>query len=127
MTSVRGSRPFSHNPDSLRGSQERDALFEEEDFHRQMNEPYFRDYHLLPGSAARRRRNRKIGGTRRAAGSDYAQELAGDDDSARSAGVRRSLYDQGPIDRRITAGTVFQVHHRNGPCLSIQISIGAPQ
>ena len=87
-----------------------------------MNESHFRDYHLLldqqPG----------VGGTARfakhaeRAGGEYPQNLAaGDDDNARGADVRRSLYDQGPIVGELLAGTGFQVRHRNGLCLSIEI------
>jgi hypothetical protein len=31
-----------------------------------------------------------------------------------------------PIFGELPAGTVLQVRHRNSPCLSIEISIGAP-
>ena len=136
MTSVRGSRPFSHNPDGLRGSQEREALFEQEDLHRQMNEPYFCDHQLfldrqfgVEGTARSAEHGDRVGG-------EYLQELAaGDDDAARSAGVRRSgsgtvcttsgVYDQGPIVGGLPAGTVVQVRYCNDPCLLIQISIRA--
>jgi DNA-binding ferritin-like protein len=37
---------FLYSP-RLRGWEYRESLFEDEDFHRQMKEPGFRDYHLL--------------------------------------------------------------------------------
>jgi hypothetical protein len=91
-----------------------------------MNEPYFCDHHLLldqqpdvEGTARLAEHAERVGG-------EYPQELAaGDDDSNCGAGVRRSLYDQGPIFGGLPAGTVVQVRHRNDPCLLIEISIRA--
>lgn len=42
--------------------------------------------------------------------------------------VRRPVkpYDQSPIVGEISAGTLFQVRHRNDPCLATEIWIGAP-
>jgi hypothetical protein len=57
---------------------------------------------------------------------EYVQELAaGDDDITRSAGIRRGLYDQGPIFGGLPAGIVVQVRHRNDPFLLFEISIRA--
>jgi hypothetical protein len=54
------------------------------------------------------------------------ETAARDNDNACGVGVRRSLYDQGPISGDLPAGTVLQVRNRNCPYLSIEISIGEP-
>jgi len=47
MTNATGScLLFLYSP-SLRGWEYKESSFDDEDFHRQMKEPGFRDYHLL--------------------------------------------------------------------------------
>lgn len=78
-----------------------------------MNERYFRDCDLLVDKQP------DIGATARLAehvepaGGEYPQEVAGVDDNVCGAGVRRSLYDQGPISAELPLGTVLEVRHRN--------------
>ena len=106
--------------------QPREALFEEEGFSLTDERAVLRDYHLLLDERA------DVGATAGLAehgepAGEYPQELAaGNDDNACGAGIRRSLYDQGPIYGELRPRTVVQVRHRNGPCLRIEISIGAP-
>ena len=107
--------------------QPREALFEEEGFSLTDERTVLLDYSLVLDEQA------DVGATARMAehgepaASEYPQEVAaGDDDSARGAGVRKNLYDQGPIFGELPPRTVLQVRHRNGSCLRIEISIGAP-
>ena len=97
------------------------------DFHWRMNELYFRDYELFLDEQPDFGTTARLSEHADAAGGDYPQEFpVGDDDNVHGAGVRRSLYDQGPIFSELPGGTVLRVRHRNGRCLSIEISMGAP-
>jgi hypothetical protein len=92
-----------------------------------MNELYFWNHHLLLDQQPDIGRAARLTEHAKRRGGEYPREVAaGNDDNARGADVGRSLYDQGPIFGELPAGTVLHVRHRNGPCLSIEISIGAP-
>lgn len=96
-------------------------------FRRQMKEPDFRDYHLLLDEQADVGATARLAEHAEPAGSEYAQKLAAkDDDKARGPASGTACTTKVQFSANYPGGTVLQVRHRNDPCLSIEISIGAP-
>jgi hypothetical protein len=54
------------------------------------------------------------------------ETAARDNDNACGVGVRRSRTTKVPFPSELPTRTLLQVRHRNGLCLSIEISIGEP-
>jgi len=83
MTNVTGSRPFSHCPGGLRGSQE-GGLFEEERFSLTDERVVLCDYDLLLDEQPDVGATARLAEHPESAGGEHPQELAaGDDDNAR--------------------------------------------
>jgi hypothetical protein len=92
-----------------------------------MNEPYFRDYHLLLDEQPDVGATARLAEHTEAAGASTRKNLPLETMTTLVVPASgEPCTNQGPIFGELPAGTVLQVRHRNRPCPSMEISIGAP-